>query len=189
MFNSGMRVFDVRDIRRPREIAYYNPGGTGEPPKPGSQDGSSTVTAGYPSARPRIVEERGEIWFTDQNKGFFVARFTNGVWPFETGTARDLGLPPAGGPVSQRGGAVQRCTSRRSFFIRLRAPRGQRLRSASVYMNGRRVSTVAGRRLRGRVDLRGLPRGTFRVTVVARTTKGRTIRRTRRYRTCAPRRS
>src|SRR5262249_431539 len=34
-FNSGIRVFDIRDPIRPREMGYYNPGGT-TTPSPGS---------------------------------------------------------------------------------------------------------------------------------------------------------
>src|SRR4051794_37023022 len=76
------------------------------------------------------------------------------------------------------------CRSRRSFTIRLREPRRGRLRRAAVFVNGRRVRTVTGRRLRARVDLRGLPRGRYRVRVVAVTTTGRRLVRTRAYRTC-----
>ena len=80
------------------------------------------------------------------------------------------------------------CVSRRSFVIRLpRVRRGDRLVRARVLVNGRQVRTLRGRRLRARVNLRGLPRGLFRVTVVARTRRGRTIRQTRRYRTCTAR--
>ncbi|PTL54384.1 alpha/beta hydrolase family protein [Paraconexibacter algicola] len=88
-----------------------------------------------------------------------------------------LGLPPA-----------TRCVSRRQFTIRLSAPRGQRLRSATVFVGTRRVRVVRGRRLTARIDLRGLPKGTVRVKIVARTTAGRTVEQVRRYRTCAPRR-
>jgi len=30
-FNSGIRVFDIREPWRPKEIAYYNPAGTTTP--------------------------------------------------------------------------------------------------------------------------------------------------------------
>jgi hypothetical protein len=79
-FQSGLRVFDIRDVHHPREIAYFNPGGDGRR-APGSYGGTYSS---YTSAQPRIVSERGEIWFTDQDRGFFVVRFTNGVWPFGT---------------------------------------------------------------------------------------------------------
>lgn len=80
------------------------------------------------------------------------------------------------------------CTSRRVFTIHIRAPRGVRLRSADVLLQGRRVARVRGRSLRARIDLRGLPKGTFTVRVVARTPTGGTLEQTRHYRTCRPRR-
>lgn len=80
------------------------------------------------------------------------------------------------------------CASRRNFRIRLRAPHGERLRSAKVFVNGRRVAVLRGRRLTAPVDLRNLPKGRFTVKVIATTTTGRTITETRRYRTCAPKR-
>ena len=84
-FQSGVRVFDIRDPMQPREVAYFNPGGDGVV-RPGSQNGAAT--SGYPSAQVRLVPERSEVWFTDQGKGFFIARFADDpetgepLWPF-----------------------------------------------------------------------------------------------------------
>lgn len=78
------------------------------------------------------------------------------------------------------------CRSGRRFTIRLREPRRGRLAVARVYVNGRPVRVVRGRRLRARVDLRGLPKGTYTVWVVAVTTTGRRVTERRRYRTCSP---
>jgi hypothetical protein len=78
------------------------------------------------------------------------------------------------------------CVSRRSFRIRLREPKGDALASAVVFVNGKRVKAVRGERLTARVDLRGLPKGRYKVRIVARTVLGRTMRGTRRYRTCVP---
>jgi hypothetical protein len=69
-FWQGIRIFDIRDPHHPREIAYFNPWGA---------DGS------YSSARVRFIPERAEVWATDQANGFYILRFTNGVWPFKDG--------------------------------------------------------------------------------------------------------
>jgi outer membrane protein assembly factor BamB/plastocyanin len=130
----------------------------------------------------------------DQRTGREVWR-TNG--PIDAQPGSDLyGSPiffdPYGAATSAAGGAApRRCTSRRSFRIRLgrRVRSGDRLVSARVYVNGKRVRTLRGRRLRARVDLRGLPKGRAVVTVVGRTRKGRTLRERRVYRTCVPRRT
>jgi hypothetical protein len=97
--------------------------------------------------------------------------------------------PPAFGP----GGIVvapsnRRCLSRRNFRIRLRHPRGSRIVAATVRVNGRRVATRRGRRVTAPVDLRGLPRGRYTVSITALLDTSRVVRGVRRYRTCAPRR-
>ena len=90
--------------------------------------------------------------------------------------------PLAGGP-SLGLPSSRKCVSRRRFTIRL----SRRLRSATVYVAGRKVRTLRGRRLRARVNLEGLPRGTFRVRIVGRTKAGRKVTSVRTYRTCRPR--
>ena len=84
--------------------------------------------------------------------------------------------------------ATKKCRSRRNFRIRLRAPKADPLVSATVTVNGRRVQTLRGRRLTAPVNLRGLPKGRYTVRILATTASGRTIKGTRRYRTCVPKR-
>jgi hypothetical protein len=71
---SGLRVFDIRDPYHPREIAYLN-----QPPTPNTQGPRGS----YAMSAPTFVPERGEIWFSDGNSGFYNVRITNGVWPFK----------------------------------------------------------------------------------------------------------
>ena len=80
----------------------------------------------------------------------------------------------------------RRCVSRRAFRIRLKEPRGDALRSATVLVNGKRVVVRRGKRLTAPIVLRGLPKGRFAVRITARTVLGRTVSGTRRYRTCTP---
>ena len=94
-------------------------------------------------------------------------------------------LPPAAG--AERAAPPGRaCRSRRSFSIRLREPKRGRLTEARVYVNGKQVQVVRGKRLRAPVNLRGLPKGRYTVRVVAVTSTGQRLERKRRYRTCTP---
>jgi hypothetical protein len=97
-----------------------------------------------------------------------------------TGTAQPA---TAGVPLPSN----RRCTSRRRFPIRLVAPKGQRLRSATVTVNGKKAKVVrkAGR-LVATVDLRKLVKARYTVKVVAVTGQGRRVVSERRYRTCTP---
>lgn len=67
---SGLRVFDIRDPYNPKEIAYFN-----------APVNTARGTTAYAMSAPEFVPERGEIWFTDGNSGFYNIRVTNGAWP------------------------------------------------------------------------------------------------------------
>ena len=84
--------------------------------------------------------------------------------------------------------SARRCVSRRKFRIRLRHPRGARVTSAVVRLNGKRVATRRGKRVTAPINLRGLPKGRFKVRITVKLADGRTVNGTRRYRTCTPRR-
>jgi hypothetical protein len=86
MFNSGLRVFDIRDPLRPKEIAYYNPAGT-TTPSPGSNHTlGNNWRAGGPdwcSAQLHLDAKTGTLWSTCQDNGVLALKFRKGVWPFE----------------------------------------------------------------------------------------------------------
>jgi len=67
---SGLRVFDIRDPYNPKEIAYFN--------RPVN---TLRGTTSYAMSAPTFVPERGEIWFSDGNSGFYNLHVTNGMWP------------------------------------------------------------------------------------------------------------
>lgn len=75
------------------------------------------------------------------------------------------------------------CVSKRYFRIKLRSRYQPIIVAVTVRLRG--VTRVLRRPPWGtNVDLRGLPRGTFKVRITALTISGRTIRGTRTYRTC-----
>jgi hypothetical protein len=78
------------------------------------------------------------------------------------------------------------CRSARRFMIHIDPPKGVSYRRVSVTVDGRNVNVRRrGGQITAIVDLRGLPRGTYAVKVIATTGGGRRIVRTRLYRTCA----
>lgn len=191
-FGSGVRVYDIRDPRKPREIAYFNPGSVKSP------DGTA-FTANAAVARPVIRSDLGQIWFPDIAKGFHVIQFRDGVWPFPGQDPcphedyqleqYDLGYSAC---RAQRKRTVQlpsarTCRSRRDFTIRLRQPARGRIRTVRVSINGKLRHVLRGARVKARIDLRGLPRRRYTIRVVVTTTRGQKITEQRRYRTCVPR--
>jgi hypothetical protein len=166
---SGLRVFDIRDPRHPKEVAYYN-----APVKPRTfPEGSN-----WAYSQPAFAPERKEVWYSDAYTGFYAVRLTNGVWPDEVTTLRTL---PAG----------RRCISRRVVDVHVRGIRRAVVRSLTVYVDGRRTRTQRGSRHDVRVRFTGTPskRAAVKaVKIVARLRGGRTVVDRRRYRLCAPRR-
>ena len=100
-FNSGIRVFDIRNPEQPKEIAYFNPqsvinAGAPDFASPGSNHvGIGQWRAGGPdwcSAQVHLNASNGTLWSTCQDNGLLLLKFTNGVWPFPGTTT-----PPSDG--------------------------------------------------------------------------------------------
>jgi hypothetical protein len=71
MILSGLRLFDIRDVTQPREVAYFNKP-TVDPTKPFG-------TGAYAMSEPAWDPANDSVWYTDTNSGFYVVRLTNGV--------------------------------------------------------------------------------------------------------------
>jgi hypothetical protein len=94
-FNSGIRVFDIREPKRPREIAYFNPAGTTVASPGSNHNAFAQWRAGGPdwcSAQVHLNADNGTLWSTCQDNGLLALKFTHGVWPFPETTT-----PPGGG--------------------------------------------------------------------------------------------
>ena len=126
-FQSGLRVFDIVDPANPKEIAYYKP-----PARRMEYRAASNInlpllgapfdhTADWASANSRFVWHGNElhIWFTSQDNGFQVVRFTNGV-------GVNITTLPKGGGCSSAGGSFGALTvlGLLSFLRRRRRTRG-----------------------------------------------------------------
>jgi len=73
MILSGLRLFDIRDVTNPREVAYFN--------KPVTKPTKPTVLGdgAYAMSQPAWDPKNDSVWYTDTNSGFYVVRLTNGV--------------------------------------------------------------------------------------------------------------
>jgi hypothetical protein len=78
----------------------------------------------------------------------------------------------------------KRCRSSRTLRIRLRQPRSDAIVSAQVSVDGKRSTSVTRSAVDAPIDLRGLPRGRYTVQIALRTATKKTIRGSRRYRSC-----
>ena len=112
MFQSGIRVFDIRDPYQPREIAYFNP--PAQVAKHGTlngseHDGGSTNTqppndtTDWCTSQIRFytaADGSRELWAQCQDNGFMVLKFTNGAYPLPSLTTSALaGSAPASKPT------------------------------------------------------------------------------------------
>lgn len=92
-----------------------------------------------------------------------------------------LGLPSA-----------QQCVSKRELLVHVHAPPGQQLLSVNLSLAGKVLRAETFTKGKNHkvpptlVDLKGLPKGTFTLTIVVKTKTGKTYRATRTYHTCVP---
>ncbi|WP_445150811.1 Calx-beta domain-containing protein [Baekduia sp. Peel2402] len=78
--------------------------------------------------------------------------------------------------------ATRSCQAGRTFNVKLRQPKGHKIATAVLRLNGKVVKTVRGTR---RLALYRVPRGTFTVTVAVTTTTGARATATHAYKACA----
>jgi hypothetical protein len=74
MINSGLRVFNIQDLLRPREIAYYV-----APPTARLENGGQA--SDFAMSRPEFSPERRQVWYTDGTSGLYVLQLSPSVWP------------------------------------------------------------------------------------------------------------
>jgi hypothetical protein len=73
-FNSGVRVYDIRDPTHPKESAYWIP--------PAKAPGSIQ----YCGAIPILDASRAMLYTSCADSGVVSLKFARGVWPFPTST-------------------------------------------------------------------------------------------------------
>jgi hypothetical protein len=116
MIASGLRVFDIRDPYQPKEMAYFvAPNRTSQTAGPPSN---------YAMSAPAFVPERGEVWYSDGNSGFYDVKLAG--WPF-TGGGRGLAAGVAAGDCTGGGGFRSVAALPRGRGVRLRFARAERL--------------------------------------------------------------
>jgi hypothetical protein len=74
MILSGLRIFDIRSLKHPREAGYFN-----QPTVPGTSSVNPTAEGGFAMSQPAWDIKRRTVWYTDGNAGFFAVKLTNGV--------------------------------------------------------------------------------------------------------------
>ena len=109
MLSSGLRIFDIRDPFKPREIAYFNQPSNLTPNFGEFPVLSDLVTNAVPpswaQSSPTFVPERCEVWYSDGRTGFYNVRLTNGTCDVMQGTASTVSpdasetTAPAEGPA------------------------------------------------------------------------------------------
>jgi hypothetical protein len=73
-FNAGLRVYDIRDARQPKEIAYFVPA------DPKTRNGLKPTKL-VAQSEDVIVDRRGFIYVSDKNHGIHVLRLQK-IWPY-----------------------------------------------------------------------------------------------------------
>ena len=154
---SGLRIFDIRDPERPKELAYFV-----APPRPSP---AAAERSNYAMSAPAFAPERGEIWYSDGNSGFYAVRVAKGVWPFA-------------------GGAARTCRRPSSIGFNLHRVRGTRIVRVEAFVDGKRRLLRRGRDIT-RIVLKRLPRtGRMRIRIVATHSTGAKVVSTRKWNGC-----
>jgi hypothetical protein len=160
---SGLRLFDISEVTKPKEIAYYVAPAQARPENQGQ-------ASNYAMSQPAFVPERREIWFTDSTSGFYALRVADSVWP---------------SAASGAGGAGDGdCLRPAAIGFKLHRVEGTRVVRVDAFVNGKRRLKRAGKDIR-RIELTGLKRsGKLGVRIVATHNTGSKVVSTRTWKGC-----
>ena len=140
---SGLRVFDISDLAKPKEIAYYVPPSRNQ--FENQNDGSS-----FAMSKPAVVPSRREVWFTDGVSGFYNLRVKDAAWP----AAGRPGCLARRSPIGPRNiGRVRLGMIRTALLRRVPTPRRRTARSWRWCVKGSKGIVSAAFDKRGRVAL------------------------------------
>jgi sugar lactone lactonase YvrE len=152
----------------------------------GAQTSQTDIFTGGSRGDFSTVDSHGCLYITQQSSVVRISGSDNRCGSFAPTTpgrrpAPGVALTTRGFPTSR-----QACTRMQWLALRV-AQRGDvRLRSASIYLNGRGVKQVRGRATTATVILSHLPSTSFVLKVVARTDRGKTLTTRRFYSNCQP---
>jgi|tagenome__1003787_1003787.scaffolds.fasta_scaffold20921032_2 hypothetical protein len=151
---SGLRVFDISDLTRPKEIAYFV-----APSKDDTQNGYDG--SNYAMSMPAFAPGR-QIWYTDGSSGFYTLQVDKSVWP----QGADAGLPRGKACTAKARARHFRVRKGKTKRIRVTVTKnGKRLRKAVVRLRGAGVSRKAKTNRRGQVVFHVKARRSGRVAV------------------------
>ncbi|WP_341924507.1 hypothetical protein [Nocardioides psychrotolerans] len=74
MIASGLRLFDISNLEKPREIGYFN-----RPILLGSKTLNPTALGAFAMSQPAWDVERRQVWYSDGNSGFYVVGLRGGI--------------------------------------------------------------------------------------------------------------
>ena len=158
---SGLRVFDISDLTKPKEIAYFV-----APPVQRIENGGTD--SNFAMSEPTIVAERREVWYTDGESGFYVLRVDKRAWPAAA-------KPPSGGACTARTKArkVKVHRARRTIVKAELTKAGKSVRGATIRLKGPGFKRHGKTDKRGRVTFHVKPRRDGRATVSTKLCGGR----------------
>jgi hypothetical protein len=143
---SGLRVFNITDVKHPKEIAYYV-----APTKERFQNGYEA--SNFAMSMPAFDASRREIWYSDGPTGFYALRVDKRVWPSGSGSGR-RGCLARRAPIGPRNiGRVRLGLTRKKLRRRVPAPRRRTKRSWRWCVKGGKGTVSAVFTRRGRVAL------------------------------------